>query len=385
VRLTPAGGAVLIGSVVLYTLGLAVGYGELHVIAIAGLVVLLLAVGWTAWRPGIELERAVVPPRVVRGEPAEAQLTITNPGRRSLPPLLARDQVGNRPVDALLPRTAAGTTCRASFPLPTARRGVVDVGPLRVLRQDPLGLTQSSKVYGDVETLWVYPRVHRVAPLSSGKRRDLEGPTQDGVEGTVTFHALREYVTGDDLRLIHWRSTARTGTLMVRQQADPSQPQTTIVLDTQVRSYEGDAFEDAVEAAASLVVASTSRRFPVRLLTGGGLLATGQGRGSRSGGTSGAAALLEHLTPLQPSDAGSLAEAAGRLATQPGGNTLVVISGTPDPMDLMAVETLRNRYLTMAVLRFQPGVVPGLSWDQGVVDLVAPTSETFAALWNDRT
>jgi uncharacterized protein (DUF58 family) len=385
VRLTPVGRSVLGGSLVLYALGWGLGYSELHVLAVAGLLVLLLAVAWTWWRPGVELERAVVPPRVVRGEPAVAELTLTNPGRRSLPPLMARDRVGDRPVDALLPRTPAGSTCRASFPLPTARRGVVDVGPLSIVRQDPLGLTQSSKSYGTTETLWVYPKVHRVAPLSSGKRRDLEGPTHDGASGSITFHALREYVTGDDLRLIHWRSTARTGTLMVRQQADPSQPQTTIVLDTQTGSYEGDAFEDAVEAAASLVVASTSRRFPVRLLTGSGLLASGLGRGGRSGGSSSAASLLEHLTPLQPSDSGSLSSAAARLATQPGGNTLVIITGQPDPTDLMAVETLRNRYLTMAVLRFQPGVSPGLSWDQGVVDLVAPSAETFAALWNDRT
>jgi uncharacterized protein (DUF58 family) len=385
VRLTSVGWSVLVGSVVLYVAGLGFGYEELHVMATAGLLMVVLAVAWTWWRPGVELERAVVPPRVVRGEPAEAQLTITNPGRRSLPPLRARDQVGGRPVDALLPRTAAGTTCRASFPLPTERRGVVEVGPLQVVRQDPLALTQSARTYGTTETLWVYPRVHRVAPLSSGKRRDLEGPTHDGASGSITFHALREYVTGDDLRLIHWRSTARTGTLMVRQQADPSQPQTTIVLDTLRSSYEGDAFEDAVEAAASLVVASTSRRFPVRLHTGGGLLATGQGRGGRAGGASGAASLLEHLTPLQTGDTSSLVEAATRLSTQSGGNTLVIISGNPDPTDLMAVETLRNRYLTMAVLRFQPGVAPGLAWDQGVVDLVAPDAESFAALWNDRT
>lgn len=385
-RLTSSGWATLGGAIAVYATGWSLGFGELLVVALAGIVALVFALAWTWWRPSVQLERIVVPPRVIRGEPAEARLTVTNPGRRSIPPFRARDLVGARTIETVLPRTPAGAERVSSVPLPTERRGVIAVGPLRVVRQDPLGLVENTRVLGAAQTLWVYPRIHTVVPLASGQRRDLEGASHDGASGSITFHALREYTMGDDLRLIHWRSTARLGTLMVRQQADPSQPETTIVLDTRTDAYEGDAFEDAVEAAASLIVASTSRRFPVKLLTGSGVMSSGAAGSERrsTAGAPTASSLLEHLTPLQTSEKGSLAEAARQLAASRGGNSLIIVSGAPDPHDLRALETLRHRYATMAFVRFLPDAAPGIAWDRGVVDVVAPTSDRFALLWNDK-
>jgi uncharacterized protein (DUF58 family) len=376
--LTPAGRAVLGGSLVLYAVGWGLGYTEVLAVAAAGLVALLVAVAWTWTRPHLEIARTVTPQRVVRGERADALLRVTNPTGRVLHQLTAVDRVGDRDVDVSLPRVPAGETGTTGYRLPTERRGVMAVGPLSVIRQDPLGLMEAARQFGAPETLWIYPKIYPVSPLSAGRQRDLEGPTSDGAAGSITFHALREYVVGDDLRLIHWRSTARTGTLMIRQQADPSQPQTTIVLDTLRRSFDDETFEAAVEAAASLVTASTAHRFPVRLFTGTGLVATG--RGSRATASS----LLDHLTPLQRSDEGSLADVAARLATEPGGHSLVIVTGDPDPTDLLAVETLRARYDMTAVVRFRAGAEPGVSWDHGVIDLVAPDGPAFAALWNRR-
>jgi uncharacterized protein (DUF58 family) len=376
--LTPAGRGVLGGSVVLYAVGWGLGYPEVLAVAATGLVALLVAVAWTWARPHLEVARTVNPQRVIRGERADAMLRVTNPSGRVLHQLTAVDHVGDRGVDVELPRVAAGETGTTGYRLPTERRGVLDVGPLSVIRQDPLGLMETARQFGAPETLWIYPKIYPVSPLSAGRQRDLEGPTSDGAAGSITFHALREYVVGDDLRLIHWRSTARTGTLMIRQQADPSQPQTTIVLDTQVRSFDDETFEAAVEAAASLIAASTSHRFPVRLFTGTGLSATG--RGSRSTASS----LLDHLTPLQRSEEGSLADVAARLGTQPGGHSLVVVTGDPDPTDLLAIEALRQRYDMTAVVRFRADAEPGVAWDHGIIDLVAPDGPSFAALWNRR-
>jgi uncharacterized protein (DUF58 family) len=255
---------------------------------------------------------------------------------------------------------------------------VVKVGPLAVVRRDPLGLTRSARRHGSVETLWVYPRIYPVAPLASGRRRDLEGPTHDNASGNITFHALREYVTGDDLRLIHWRSTARTGTLMVRQQADPSQPHATIVLDVHQASYDDATFEAAVEAAASLVVASTSRRFPVRLLTGDTLLSSGRsGKGTAS-------PLLDHLTPLQLSDSTTLGSAATRLAGERSGQSLVVLTGSAAPEELAAITAIGRGYAALAVVKFDADAAPGISWNSGVLDATAPSAESFAGLWNGR-
>ncbi len=376
--LTPAGRAVAGGTVVSYAAGWGLGYNELLVVAAAGLLAVVVALIWTRPRARVHVERTISPERVVRGEPAEAALTVMNPTRRRMPAVRLRDRVGERHVDVLLPRAAAGATGHTSYELPTDRRGVVPIGPLAVVRRDPLGLTRYARRHGSIETLWVYPRIYPVAPLASGRRRDLEGPTHDNASGNITFHALREYVSGDDLRLIHWRSTARTGTLMVRQQADPSQPHATIVLDVHRSSYDDATFEAAVEAAASLVVASTSRRFPVRLLTGETLLSSGRsGKGTAS-------PLLDHLTPLELSETSTLGSAATRMAGERSGQSLVVLTGSPIDEDLAAITAIGRAYAALAVVKFDTGAAPGISWNSGVLDATAPTAESFAALWNGR-
>jgi uncharacterized protein (DUF58 family) len=364
---TAAGAAVLGGSLVAHAVGWGLGYGELLTVAAAGYVALLVAALWTWSRPRLEVSRTLTPQRVVRGERADAVVGVANRGRRPLAALVARDRVGERVVEVALPRVAAGSDAAVRYELPTTRRGVVPVGPLAVVRRDPLGLLVAARRFGATDTLWVYPRLYPVVPPSAGTRRDLEGPTSDGAAGSITFHALREYVVGDDLRLIHWRSTARTGTLMIRQQADPSQPQTTVVLDTHRASYDEDTFESAVEAAASLIAACSAHRFPVRLHTGAGLVTGG---------------LLDHLTPLAWSDTGRLADVAARLAAEPAGHSLVVVTGDPDPGDLLAVEAQRQRYDSLAVVRFRRDVPPGASSNAGVTDIVAPDAGAFAALWN---
>jgi uncharacterized protein (DUF58 family) len=163
---------------------------------------------------------------------------------------------------------------------------------------------------------------------------------------------------------------------MIRELADPSQPRTTILLDTQRRSYDDETFEAAVEAAASLIVASAALRYPVRLVTGVTPVATATD--SRAAASS----LLDHLTVLQRSDDAPLAEAAARLATRPGGHSLVVITGDPDHAAVLAFQGLRPRFGAMAVVRFRPGAVPSAGWDRGVLDLVAPDGPAFAAVWN---
>ena len=372
---TPVGWAVLGGAIVAHAVGWGLGYPAALTVAAAGYLALLVAVAWTWARPQLGLTRALTPQRVVRGERAEAVLTLANPRRRPLPALVGRDRVGERVVSVALPRLPAGGTEVARYVLPTERRGVIGVGPLAVVRQDPLGLLQAARAFGATDTLWVYPRIHDVSPPGAGQRRDLEGPTSDGAAGSITFHALREYVVGDDLRLVHWRSTARTGTLMIRQQADPSQPQTTVVLDTHVASYDAETFEAAVEAAASIIAACAGHRFPVRLHTGTGLVAGGGGRASASG-------LLDHLTPLARADDGRLGAVAARLAAEPAGHSLVVVTGDPDPSDLMAVEAQRPRYDSMAVVRFRRDSPPGVSRDAATTDIVAPDALAWAALWN---
>jgi uncharacterized protein (DUF58 family) len=391
--LMPAGRAVLGGSLVVYVAGLVLGHHELVAVAVVGLVAVALAVVATAPARLIRLDggavaRTVGPLRATRGDPAEARLRVRREGRTGgwQPTLVLRDLVGGAAHDTVVPRNVGPDGFEARYPLPTTRRGMVPVGPLSVVRGDPLGLAVGARRLGQDAVLWVYPRVYGLVPLASGRQRDLDGPTEDRAAGSITFHALREYVPGDDLRLIHWRSTARTGTLMVRQQVDPSQPHTTVVLDTRRSSYETadgadpeDGFEEAVDGAASLLVASTSRRFPVRLWTTGGL--NGGGRS----GTIEARPLLDELTVVQLGGDGSLAELAGRLGGEAAGRSVVVITGRPDDDELAVVQAQAHRLATLAVVRFDPATPSGAAWHDGTLDVAAPDSAHFARLWRQVT
>ena len=83
--------------------------------------------------------------------------------------------------------------------------------------------------------------------------------TQDLSSSDVSFHALRDYVAGDDRRNIHWKTTARTGRLMVRQFEETRRAHLLIVLDLDHEAWGSDEeFEDGVSAAASLARATMS-------------------------------------------------------------------------------------------------------------------------------
>nr|WP_240898173.1 DUF58 domain-containing protein [Agromyces luteolus] len=102
--------------------------------------------------------------------------------------------------------------------------------------------------------LHVHPRTIAVSALSTGFLRDLEGsPTRDLTASDIAFHALREYQPGDDRRYIHWRSSAKTGTFMVRQFEETRRSRLMVLLDLAADAYEDEEdFELAVSVAASI-------------------------------------------------------------------------------------------------------------------------------------
>ena len=192
--------------------------------------------------------------RVVAGERAYGELTLSNLTSRTLPAsrIVLPVGPGRGAFDA--PRMRRGEVWDELFSIPTTRRGVITVGPLSVLRGDPLGLFERVVARGEALTLYVHPRTVAVEGLSVGGVRDLEGlPTREISSDDVSFHALREYQPGDDLRHVHWASTARTGTVMMRQYEQSRRSTYLIGLTTGEGEYAGaDEFELAVSIAASL-------------------------------------------------------------------------------------------------------------------------------------
>lgn len=340
---TLAGGAVLTG------VGYAFGYGELAALGATCLLSVAVAVLWALPAPRLGAERRIAPGRVSRGDPAEGVVVLTNTGGRTRRGLRAVDRCGDRDIPVDVPPLRPGATHELRYALPTARRGRVPVGPLRLERTDPLGLARRMRPYGAEDTLLVRPRICPLPVLPSGRAHHVEGPASDAADdGSLTFHALREYVLGDDLRRVHWRSTARTGTLMVRQMVDVSLPHTTLVLDGRRRAHVSeDDFELAVDCAASVAYAAARSHFPVHLVGEAGPLLDTDGSGDDG------EALLDALAVVRRSDLTSMAAAfEGRLGNGQGNNgTLVVVTGTGDTRGLGAVDGVRGRFDRVTVVR----------------------------------
>ncbi|WP_214412836.1 DUF58 domain-containing protein [Sphaerisporangium fuscum] len=366
--LTGPGRGVLIGALLLYALAFVLGYPELVVLASGGVIALIAALVWTLPQARLSVRRELTPVKVSRGEAAVAVLHVENHGRWTLAGLRARDRVGAADHVVELPRLRGGAARAVSYALPTDTRGEIGVGPLAVVREDPLGLTRNVAEYGEAASLLVRPRTVPLGVLPSGRAHHLEGPSGDRApSGTATFHTLREYVVGDDLRHVHWRSSARTGTLMVRRLVDASLPTTTVALDTRAVSYVSSDFELAVEAAASVAAGAARAGFPVRVVTGEQVVA------DLKGGGADVEAVLDKLAVVRPC-ADPAADPVR--AVRPGG-ALVVVTGEPGGLDRVAAA--RRRHDRTVCLRIAPSGGPVSAPGVTVVDV--PDLESLAAAW----
>ncbi|MGR6922183.1 DUF58 domain-containing protein [[Actinomadura] parvosata] len=320
--ITRSGWGLAVASVLVYAAGAPFGYTQSAVLAAAGLAAVGAGALWTLRGAGLEVRREVTPMKVTRGEPAVAILHVRNTGRWRHSGLVARDTCRDTTVTVEVPALARHTARTVSYRLPTRRRGPTPVGPLLLDRADPFGLARRSLAYGRTDLLLVRPRTVPLTPLRSGRRRHLDGlASRSAPAGASSFNGLREYVIGDELRHVHWRSTARTGVLMVKELTDVNLPDTVAVLDTRPSSYEGDdEFELAVDVVASAACAVTRDRFPVRVLTGEGEIA------HASGGPGEDEDVLDRLATV---DRSATAEPPlHALRRVRGGGALVLVSGS---------------------------------------------------------
>jgi uncharacterized protein (DUF58 family) len=263
---------------------------------------------------------------------------------------------------------------------------VVRVGPLRVTRRDPLGLVGAVRRFGEPVKVWVRPRVHPIVAVPVGLSRSMDGRVDRVAHGSITFAALREYVMGDDLRHVHWRTSARVGELMVREHVDTSLPRVVVLLDDRAVAHapgpNGEStFEAACEAAASIVVATLAADIHVELQLLSGAAAAG-------GLTSEAGPMLDLLAEaeLQADSAGEdelpvLAQAVQRLRVRRIGDTLLFLTGPASQEDLGVLAGLRGAYPSIIAGVFGT-VESGLSASAGVLLLAATDGADFAAAWD---
>ncbi|WP_394551427.1 DUF58 domain-containing protein [Agromyces sp. MMS24-JH15] len=253
---TRVGWCVAIAAAASLAAGYTWGWRELIALGWGLAIVFAVALLWLVGRGAAAIRLELSTPRVMVGDRAEARITAENPGRQRVLGMLAELQVGDRRIERAIPALARGTSLHAEVSIPTSRRGVVAVGPVRSVRADPIGVVRREIVWTGAHTLHIHPRVVPIEALSSGFVRDLEGsPTKDLTASDIAFHALREYLPGDDRRHIHWRSSAKTGTFMVRQFEETRRSRLMVVLDLDPAAYvDAEEFELAVSAAASVGV-----------------------------------------------------------------------------------------------------------------------------------
>ncbi len=251
---TPLGWAMVLLTPLLLGFGYGLGWIELVVVGFALIAMIVIAVVYLIGRRTIDIELDVPHSRVVVGERAAGRVRVLNPSRVRALGITVEVPVGSGLAELALPGLRRDAVIVREFEIPTARRGVYRVGPVRTVRADPAGLVRRELVWTDATELFVHPRTIGIPSTSTGFIRDLEGnPTRDLSNNDVSFHALREYMPGDERRNIHWKSTARTGTYMVRQFEETRRSHLVIALSLANSDYASDEeFELAVSVAGSL-------------------------------------------------------------------------------------------------------------------------------------
>lgn len=373
--MTRFGLATLLGGIASLVLGLSLDWLAFDLLGLGLLAVVVIGFATVTRPSNLVINREIQPPRVPKGSPAIAFLTFANRGRRTIPVAVATQPFGSQRVRTVIPKLRGGERGTRAYRLPTRQRGIFDVDPIEVTRRDSFELFRRSRRHAEPELIWVYPRILAFRALPTGQTRHLEGPSSDtSPQGNITFHRLREYVPGDDLRLVHWRSSARAGKLLVKHNVDTSQPYTVVLFDKRPSLYTEESFEQAVDVTASVVVASAGNKAPVELrLSDGTVIGGPRIRNSTP--------LIDHLTGVQPDPAGTLQTQLLALRRTRGGTSLVVVTGEIDPADLPFVAALRRRFDRLVVISIDPDhqVVPDFP---RVRVIVSADAEDACAAWN---
>lgn len=315
--------------------------------------------------------RTFTPDAPHAGDRLEVHLELT--ARRALPQSVGR-WVDTVPAafegqsGGVLPAMPAAvgsdrSRARLSYPLRAERRGVHEIGPLRIVSIDPFGLVRRARTIRGTTTITVAPRVADLAALTDPPGEaagSMHSTTNDLGQGTDNL-VPRAYLPGDSMRRIHWRASARRDTLMVRQEEKETTPEASVVLDLAAARWPAAAatpgadpgFEAAVSAAASVTARLLQEGYRVRVIDAAG---------------------TELAAPLDGEDAGALerltigwatlsvrADADGAVSSTPSEATgpLVFLTGILTVADAAALTPLAHAstFPVLLCARPEPGAL----------------------------
>ena len=330
----------------------------------------------------IAARRELSPGRVAAGESTRVTVTIDNEGHLPTGVLLFEDELpytlGAGPrfvVDRLAMRSARSV----AYTLNCDHRGRYRIGPLRMRLVDPFGLCELTRSFSATQRLVVTPRIEQLPAVGlsgewAGAGEDVLRLVAAQGEDDVT---TRPYRLGDELRRIHWRTTARIGQLAVRREEQPWQARAVLLLDSRRRAHRGDgsssSFEQSVSAVASIGVDLGSRGFGVRAVTDTGSELTESED------------LLDALAGIEPSSGRTLGAGLAALRRDGGEGLAVAVVGRLEPQDVD--DLVRCRHLVgWAVLVAMNAPEESGDWHDQLADagwriLVASPGIPLSTLW----
>ncbi len=307
-------------------------------------------VGRTRYR--LACSRTLEPHRAQVGASARVILRLQNLSRLPTGTMLLEDRLpyalGSRPR-LVLERLGAHQASSVAYTVRADVRGRYEVGPLIVRLTDPFGLCELTRAFPSIDKLTVIPQVHALQAIRLAGEFAGSG---DSRARSVAVHgeddaATREYRHGDDLRRVHWRSTARVGELMVRREEQPWESRATVVLDTRAGAHRGEgptaSFEWAVSAAASIAVHLRHGGYKLRLVSDAGIdvdATEADGDGP----------LLDQLADVRLAQQADVATLVERVRRRTDGGLIIGVFGLLTPAEAELLTALRGSNTTCVAL-----------------------------------
>jgi uncharacterized protein (DUF58 family) len=326
-------------------------FGEKDLLRVAVLVAALpLLAAWYVGRTRYKLActRTLQPHRTPVGASARVVLRLQNLSGLPTGTLLLEDRLpyalGSRPR-LVLERLGRHQASSVAYTVRADVRGRYEVGPLVVRLTDPFGLCELTRSFPSVDRLTVIPQV---SPLPSVRLAGEYAGTGESRARSVAVHgeddaATREYRHGDDLRRVHWRSTARVGELMVRREEQPWESRATLVLDTRALAHRGEgptaSFEWAVSAVASIAMHLRHSGYRLRLVTDNGV-------DIDATEADGGGAIMDHLAEVRLSQRGDIARLTDQIRRRSDGSMIISVLGMLSTAEAELLGALRSNNAT---------------------------------------
>lgn len=360
-------------------------FGEHVMLAVATFLVLAVGIGVVsvrAARPNIGIQRTLTPVQVHDGDRAIVVVGLV--ASQTIHSATVIDQVhGLGTARFVASRIQAGQPVEARYEVLCHPRGVYRIGPATVIVEDPFGVAQSMGSAKSVDRLVVFPAVEDLTGLPAGRGLD---PTADTTRASFSqaggedFYTLREYQVGDDLRRVHWPTSAKRDELMIRQLEAHWQSRALLLLDARSSVYDSEAaFEHAVSGAASAVRHLFRSGYrPTVWIGGGSSVGVDSPEGYRRA--------MEELAVVGAQEAVDLVRVVSQRKGGDGtGGVLVMMTGNPDDGAIQAFRTLDrdfDRKIVMSVGPGDTGALTGLARG-GMITVAAQPGDPWATAWTE--